>query len=315
MARSDAPGGGHQLRRRSAAEGPTGRCTSVNPSGVVVYKGTKAPDAAWEFVEVATPAPRAAGDGDGAQGVHAREQGGPRATSTRRPSTAARPSPTALAYAKLKPSFKGYDEFTTTLQAELDRRSSMNNQMGAKAALDEITPQLRQPSAREAGSRRSDAEGPARSRRRRSGTVRAVARHRAGPSRRGPRSRRGTLGHPVPGAHAHRAGGAVGRADPGHVRDQPHEVGPAHAPAVRRASTTTSALGDDAVPRALRNTAFYTIVSVPLGMALALGLALALNQPLRGIALIRTAYFLPLVTSATAVALVWLWIYSPATGP
>ena len=64
----------------------------------------------------------------------------------------------------------------------------------------------------------------------------------------------------------------------------------------------------------LRNTAFYTLLSVPIGMALALGLALALNQSLRGIALIRTAYFLPVVTSATAVGLVWAWIYSPNNG-
>jgi multiple sugar transport system permease protein len=73
-------------------------------------------------------------------------------------------------------------------------------------------------------------------------------------------------------------------------------------------------LGDDRFLKALRNTAFYTIVSVPVGLALALALATALNQQIRGIAWIRTAYFLPLVTSATAIALVWLWIYSPA-GP
>lgn len=65
---------------------------------------------------------------------------------------------------------------------------------------------------------------------------------------------------------------------------------------------------------ALRNTVFYTAVSVPLGMALALGLALALNHAIRGIAWIRTMYFLPLVTSAIAVALVWAWIYSPTSG-
>ncbi len=70
-------------------------------------------------------------------------------------------------------------------------------------------------------------------------------------------------------------------------------------------------LGDDRFQKALRNTVFYTVVSVPIGMTLALGLALALNQAIRGIAWIRTAYFLPLVTSATAIALVWLWIYSP----
>jgi multiple sugar transport system permease protein len=65
---------------------------------------------------------------------------------------------------------------------------------------------------------------------------------------------------------------------------------------------------------ALRNTGFYTVVSVPLGMALALGLALALNHGIRGIAWIRTAYFLPVVTSATAVGLVWAWIYAPSGG-
>ncbi len=70
-------------------------------------------------------------------------------------------------------------------------------------------------------------------------------------------------------------------------------------------------LGDERFQKALRNTTFFTVVSVPIGLALALGLASALNQAIRGIAWIRTAYFLPLVTSATAIALVWLWIYSP----
>ena len=41
-------------------------------------------------------------------------------------------------------------------------------------------------------------------------------------------------------------------------------------------------------------------MSVPLGLVLALGLALALNQQIRGIAWIRTAYFLPVVTSTIA---------------
>jgi multiple sugar transport system permease protein len=66
---------------------------------------------------------------------------------------------------------------------------------------------------------------------------------------------------------------------------------------------------------ALRNTTFYTATSVPLGLALGLGLALALNQRLRGISWIRTAYFLPVVTSTVAISLVWSWIYSPDRGP
>ena len=65
---------------------------------------------------------------------------------------------------------------------------------------------------------------------------------------------------------------------------------------------------------AVRNTAFYTIVSVPLGMAISLGLALALNQAISGISWIRTMYFLPIVTSTIAVGLVWSWIYSPSNG-
>jgi multiple sugar transport system permease protein len=75
-----------------------------------------------------------------------------------------------------------------------------------------------------------------------------------------------------------------------------------------------SLVNDERFLISLRNTAFYTLLSVPIGMVLALALALALNQPLRGIAIIRTAYFLPVVTSATAVGLVWAWIYSPASG-
>ena len=84
------------------------------------------------------------------------------------------------------------------------------------------------------------------------------------------------------------------------------EVGPAHAAAVASGWTTTRPSSPTIASwLALRNTTFYTAVSVPLGMVLALGLALALNQSIRGIAWIRTAYFLPVVTSATAVGLVW----------
>jgi multiple sugar transport system permease protein len=73
-------------------------------------------------------------------------------------------------------------------------------------------------------------------------------------------------------------------------------------------------LSDDRFLKALRNTFFYTIVSVPLGLAIALGLAMALNTKVRGIAFIRTAYFLPVVTSTIAIALVWQWIYAAPSG-
>jgi len=74
-------------------------------------------------------------------------------------------------------------------------------------------------------------------------------------------------------------------------------------------------LSDKRFQTALRNTVFCTVTSVPIGLAIGLGLALALNQRIRGISWIRTAYFLPVVTSTVAIALVWSWIYSPDSGP
>ena len=83
------------------------------------------------------------------------------------------------------------------------------------------------------------------------------------------------------------------------------------APKVVGLDNYANLLSDDRFLRALQNTFFYTAVSVPLGLVLALALAMALNQRLRGISWIRTMYFLPLVTSSTAIAIVWLWMYSP----
>jgi len=62
--------------------------------------------------------------------------------------------------------------------------------------------------------------------------------------------------------------------------------------------------------KSLGNTARYAVGTIPTGMALALGLALLLNRPLRGIALFRAAYYVPVVTSLVAVAMVWMWLYA-----
>jgi multiple sugar transport system permease protein len=61
-------------------------------------------------------------------------------------------------------------------------------------------------------------------------------------------------------------------------------------------------------------TGYYTFGSVPLRMALALVLALLLNQRVRGLGIYRTLYFTPVVTSGIAVSIVWLWIYDPTWG-
>lgn len=67
--------------------------------------------------------------------------------------------------------------------------------------------------------------------------------------------------------------------------------------------------------RALQNTIAFTVVSVPLGVALALGLALALNRKVRGIGLYRTLFLLPLVASNVATSLLWGLMLDPVAGP
>jgi multiple sugar transport system permease protein len=64
----------------------------------------------------------------------------------------------------------------------------------------------------------------------------------------------------------------------------------------------------------LRNTAQYAIGTIPIGMALALALALLVNAGLRGISLYRTTYYLPVVTSLVAISMVWMWLYDPSYG-
>lgn len=60
---------------------------------------------------------------------------------------------------------------------------------------------------------------------------------------------------------------------------------------------------------ALVNTALYSLY-VPVTMVLALGAALALNQPLRGIGALRTIVFMPYVASFVALAIVWQWMFN-----
>lgn len=61
---------------------------------------------------------------------------------------------------------------------------------------------------------------------------------------------------------------------------------------------------------ALRNTAVFLAVHIPLQIVVALVLAVVLNQQIRGRGLFRTAYFLPYVTSGAIVSLIWLRLYA-----
>lgn len=73
-------------------------------------------------------------------------------------------------------------------------------------------------------------------------------------------------------------------------------------------------LSDELFIKSLINTAYYTIVSVPLGIVLSLLLAVAMNQKLKGIVFFRTAFFMPHISSMVAIALLWGWIYNSQYG-
>jgi multiple sugar transport system permease protein len=62
------------------------------------------------------------------------------------------------------------------------------------------------------------------------------------------------------------------------------------------------------------HTAVYTFFTVPVAMAIAVFLAVLLNQQIRARAWYRAAIFLPQVTATVAVASVWYQIYDPYSG-
>jgi multiple sugar transport system permease protein len=66
--------------------------------------------------------------------------------------------------------------------------------------------------------------------------------------------------------------------------------------------------------QSLRVTMTFALLALPLGMILALGLALLLNVNIRGQSIYRTIIFLPSLVPAVALAMIWLWLYNPKLG-
>ncbi|MFN3328134.1 MAG: carbohydrate ABC transporter permease, partial [Fervidobacterium pennivorans] len=66
--------------------------------------------------------------------------------------------------------------------------------------------------------------------------------------------------------------------------------------------------------KALVNTTYYVILTVPIGLSLALLIALLLNSIEKFKAFFRTVFFIPFVTSVVAVSLIWKWIFNDEVG-
>lgn len=72
--------------------------------------------------------------------------------------------------------------------------------------------------------------------------------------------------------------------------------------------------GDDLFYIAVRNTAFYAIVSVPLQLILAFFLASLLNKRIPAIGAFRTLFYLPSVIAGISTVLLWSWIFNSNYG-
>ena len=70
-------------------------------------------------------------------------------------------------------------------------------------------------------------------------------------------------------------------------------------------------LTDTAFLHALLNNSLFALIVVPLQTALALLLALLINQPLRGMVVFRTLFFMPVVFPLSLVAVVWVLLFAP----
>jgi multiple sugar transport system substrate-binding protein len=121
-------------------KGSAGQATSINPTGAVVYKGTKNPDAAWEFVKyLASPeAQTKIMELKSSMPANKSVLNGPFATSF----DGAKVFADAIAYAHLKPSFKGFNDWTTALQTELDTNVYTTPNKTAKQAVTDVLPDL-----------------------------------------------------------------------------------------------------------------------------------------------------------------------------
>lgn len=70
---------------------------------------------------------------------------------------------------------------------------------------------------------------------------------------------------------------------------------------------------DEKVYKALGNTVFM-LIHVPLGMIISLLLAILMNRKMRGIAVFRTIYYIPVISPIVAISILWQWMLNSDFG-
>lgn len=76
----------------------------------------------------------------------------------------------------------------------------------------------------------------------------------------------------------------------------------------------SAAAGEGAFWNALLNSFRFAVLSVPAGMAVALLIAILVNQKLRGMTIFRTLFYIPAIASGVATAMLWIYIFLPDSG-
>jgi multiple sugar transport system permease protein len=72
--------------------------------------------------------------------------------------------------------------------------------------------------------------------------------------------------------------------------------------------------GDTLFWKSLYNTLYYTFLAVPVGVVVAVGLAVAMNQKVREVSIYRAALFLPSVLPLFALSFIFIWLLNPRYG-
>ncbi len=76
----------------------------------------------------------------------------------------------------------------------------------------------------------------------------------------------------------------------------------------------TTLLADKKFYLSLYNTAYITLVGIPLGLVYSLAMAMLLNMKVRGMSIFRTVFYIPTIVPIVASAILFVWILNPQYG-
>jgi ABC-type sugar transport system permease subunit len=72
-----------------------------------------------------------------------------------------------------------------------------------------------------------------------------------------------------------------------------------------------NAIADPVFIRAIQNSIYYTVIWVPLTMAVGLFLAVVVNQKIRGKTFFRASFYFPAIASSAAITTLWIFLAAP----